>query len=32
MRTAFFVRPGNRPADPGSHPTYHSFAELSLTA
>lgn len=32
MRTAFFVRPGNRPADPGSHPTYRSFAELSLPA
>jgi enolase-phosphatase E1 len=28
MRTGFFVRPGNRPADPNGHPTHQSFAEL----
>lgn len=28
MQTGFFVRPGNKPADPGTHPTYHSFEEL----
>jgi enolase-phosphatase E1 len=29
MRTGFFLRPGNKPADPGGHPTYSSFAELT---
>lgn len=29
MRTGFLVRPGNRPAEPGGHATYRSFAELS---
>jgi len=28
MQTGFFLRPGNRPADPGVHPSYRSFAEL----
>ena len=28
MQTGFFVRPGNKPADPGGHPVYESFAEL----
>jgi enolase-phosphatase E1 len=28
MRTGFFVRPGNRPADPDGHPSYESFEEL----
>jgi enolase-phosphatase E1 len=28
MPTGFLIRPGNRPADPGSHPIYRSFAEL----
>ncbi|HJX26936.1 MAG TPA: acireductone synthase [Thermoanaerobaculia bacterium] len=28
MRTGFFVRPGNRPADPDGHPSHQSFAEL----
>lgn len=29
MQTGLFLRPGNKPADPGSHPTYRSFAELA---
>lgn len=28
MRTGFFVRPGNRPADPDGHPAHQSFDEL----
>ena len=28
MQTGFFVRSGNKPADPGTHPTYQSFEEL----
>jgi enolase-phosphatase E1 len=28
MQTGFFIRPGNRPADPGPHPAHRSFAEL----
>lgn len=28
MRTGFFVRPGNRPADPDGHLVHQSFAEL----
>jgi len=28
MRTALAVRPGNRPAEPGGHPSVHSFDEL----
>lgn len=28
MRTGFFIRPGNRPADPDGHPAHQSFAEL----
>ena len=28
MQTGFFVRPGNKPAEPDGHPTYHSFDEL----
>ncbi|HBL31481.1 MAG TPA: acireductone synthase [Acidobacteria bacterium] len=28
MQTGLFVRPGNRPADPGSHAVYQSFTEL----
>jgi enolase-phosphatase E1 len=28
MQTGFFVRPGNKPADPGGHPVYESFEEL----
>lgn len=27
-RTGLFLRPGNKPAEPGSHPTYRSFLEL----
>lgn len=30
MRTGCLVRPGNAPVDPGPHPVYRSFAELSL--
>jgi enolase-phosphatase E1 len=29
LRTGLFLRPGNKPADPGGHPTYRSFAELA---
>lgn len=29
MRTGLFLRPGNKPADPGGHPTYSTFAELT---
>ncbi|HEX3130251.1 MAG TPA: acireductone synthase [Thermoanaerobaculia bacterium] len=29
MQTGLFLRPGNKPADPGSHPAYRSFAELT---
>jgi len=28
MRTGLFLRPGNKPAEPGSHPVYRSFSEL----
>ncbi|HSK79193.1 MAG TPA: acireductone synthase [Thermoanaerobaculia bacterium] len=28
MRTGMLVRPGNRPADPGPHPTHSTFSEL----
>ncbi len=28
LATGLLVRPGNRPADPGAHPRYESFAEL----
>lgn len=28
MQTGFFVRPGNKPAEPDGHPTYRSFEEL----
>lgn len=28
MQTGFFLRPGNKPAEPGEHPTYRSFKEL----
>lgn len=28
MQTGFFLRPGNKPAEPGGHPVYRSFAEL----
>ena len=28
MLTGLFVRPGNADAEPGRHPTYHSFEEL----
>lgn len=28
LRTGLFLRPGNKPADPGSHPTYRSFTDL----
>lgn len=31
MRTGFFVRPGNRPADPDGHPVHESFEELSTS-
>jgi enolase-phosphatase E1 len=29
LHTGLFLRPGNKPADPGEHPTYRSFAELA---
>ena len=29
LRTGLFLRPGNKPADPGGHPAYRSFAELA---
>jgi enolase-phosphatase E1 len=29
LRTGLFLRPGNKPAEPGSHPTYRSFSELA---
>lgn len=29
MATGLLVRPGNRPVEPGAHPVYISFAELS---
>lgn len=29
FKTGFFVRPGNRPADPAGHPRYESFSELA---
>lgn len=29
MRTGLLVRPGNRPAEPGGHAVYGSFAELT---
>jgi enolase-phosphatase E1 len=29
LLTGLLVRPGNRPADPGSHPVYTSFEDLS---
>lgn len=29
MRTGFFVRPGNKPAEAGSHPVYRSFSDLA---
>lgn len=32
LRTGCLLRPGNAPADPGPHPAYRSFAELSLLA
>jgi enolase-phosphatase E1 len=28
MRTGLFLRPGNKPAEPGSHPVYRNFSEL----
>lgn len=28
MRTGMLLRPGNRPEDPGPHPTYRSFTDL----
>jgi enolase-phosphatase E1 len=28
FRTGLFLRPGNRPAEPGPHPTHRSFLEL----
>lgn len=30
LRTGCLLRPGNAPVDPGPHPAYRSFAELSL--
>jgi enolase-phosphatase E1 len=29
MQTGLFLRPGNKPVEPGQHPTYRSFAELA---
>lgn len=29
LRTGLFLRPGNKPADPGGHPAYRTFAELA---
>jgi enolase-phosphatase E1 len=29
LPTGLLVRPGNRPADPGPHPVYTSFANLT---
>jgi enolase-phosphatase E1 len=29
MQTGLFLRPGNKPADPGGHPAYRSFTELA---
>lgn len=29
MKTGMLVRPGNRPADPGGHPVYRDFGEIS---
>lgn len=29
LQTGLFLRPGNKPAEPGQHPTYRSFAELA---
>jgi enolase-phosphatase E1 len=29
LRTGLFLRPGNKPAAPGGHPTYRSFSELA---
>ena len=29
MRTGLFMRPGNKPAEAGSHPVYRSFTELA---
>lgn len=28
LRTGLLLRPGNKPVEPGGHPTYHSFDEL----
>jgi enolase-phosphatase E1 len=29
LQTGLFLRPGNKPAEPGGHPAYRSFAELA---